>query len=267
MDPAGKLKLAEVEIPTVRSAAAALARPAPLEVRASQSSVTLSNLGGGIGTINDLNSTSALSPALAISEAASFTRLAPLDLNGSKVIKNFSSDGGQIVELQIALFTGGAMKKSQNAEPAFPVSWGALRHLRSRPETKCPCLNYSNPVSPPLRLSSPALRTLARARSVMSIIEANNHPGADVIAFQNGANRDHRHTSRVVRSRFDTLTIKGPGAVKLSLDANLQSRIFSVTDSDSEKDSPLTVSGLTFRRGQQPAGRTTTGGRFILRSP
>jgi hypothetical protein len=78
-----------------------------------------------------------------------------------------------------------------------------------------------------------------------AIVEANDHPGADVIVFKSGLTGTIDITSGQIQIT-DTLKIKGPGATKLTLDANLQSRIFSVTDFDSGTDSPLAVSGLNF---------------------
>jgi hypothetical protein len=91
-----------------------------------------------------------------------------------------------------------------------------------------------------------------------AIVQANEHPGSDLIVFRKGL----AGTIAVVGGEMkitDTLTIKGPGASKLTLDANFTSRIFSVTDDDPEKDSPLTVSGLTFFHGSDP-NQDTAGG-------
>jgi predicted outer membrane repeat protein len=81
---------------------------------------------------------------------------------------------------------------------------------------------------------------------------ANDHEGADLIVFEKGLEGTVNVTGGQIRIT-DTLTIKGPGAGKLILDANLNSRIFLAADLDAEKDSPLTVSGLTFYRGFQDA--------------
>jgi hypothetical protein len=91
-----------------------------------------------------------------------------------------------------------------------------------------------------------------------AIVQANENPGSDLIVFRKGLTG----TIAVVGGEMqitDTLTIKGPGASKLTLDANLTSRIFTVTDDDPEKDSPLTVSGLTFFHGSDP-NQDTSGG-------
>jgi hypothetical protein len=97
-----------------------------------------------------------------------------------------------------------------------------------------------------------------------TIVEANDHPGADVIMFKKGLTGTIDITSGQI-AITDTLTIKGPGTTKLALDANLRSRFFFVFDNDPEKDSPLTVSGLTFFRGHQPttAGAGESGGAIL----
>jgi predicted outer membrane repeat protein len=82
------------------------------------------------------------------------------------------------------------------------------------------------------------------------VAETNDHPGADVIIFKKGLTGTISITNGQI-AITDALTIKGPGAGKLVLDANFASRIFFVSDSNPDKDSPLTVSGLTFYRGFQ----------------
>src|SRR4030095_1791558 len=84
-----------------------------------------------------------------------------------------------------------------------------------------------------------------------AIAQANDHPGADVIVFKKGLTGTINIASGQIPIT-DTLTIKGPGAAKLALDANLRSRFFVVFDNNDNKDSSLTVSGLTFSRGKQP---------------
>jgi hypothetical protein len=83
-----------------------------------------------------------------------------------------------------------------------------------------------------------------------AIAGANSHVGPDVITFASGLTGTIGITSGEMQIT-DTLTIKGPGATKLALDANLQSRFFLVSDGDDAKDSPLTVSGLSFFRGEE----------------
>jgi hypothetical protein len=83
-----------------------------------------------------------------------------------------------------------------------------------------------------------------------AIVDANARPGADVITFANGLTG----TIEVISGQMmitDTLTIKGPGAGKLALDGNLQSRFFLVNDGDALKDSPFSVSGLSFFEGEE----------------
>jgi hypothetical protein len=90
----------------------------------------------------------------------------------------------------------------------------------------------------------------AGAGSLREVIDtANDHDGADVILFERGLTG----TIQVSTGQLlitDTLTIKGPGATKLALDAHLTSQIFLVSDGDETRDSPLSVSGLSFFRGK-----------------
>jgi predicted outer membrane repeat protein len=86
-----------------------------------------------------------------------------------------------------------------------------------------------------------------------AVAEANDRPGADLIAFKEGLTG----TIEVLSGQItitDTLTIKGPGATKLNLNAFFLSRILSVSDGDDSKDSPLTVSGLSFFNGVVDGG-------------
>jgi hypothetical protein len=81
-----------------------------------------------------------------------------------------------------------------------------------------------------------------------AIADANDHPGADLITFKGGLTG----AIEIIGGQFqitETLSIKGPGSNKLTLDANNRSRIFSVTDGDDTRDSPLSVVGLTFLAG------------------
>lgn len=85
-----------------------------------------------------------------------------------------------------------------------------------------------------------------------AILDANARPGADVIMFASGLTG----TIEVLNEQMvitDTLTIKGPGANKLALDANFQSRFFLVNDGNALKDSPFSVSGLSFIQGEERA--------------
>jgi hypothetical protein len=85
-----------------------------------------------------------------------------------------------------------------------------------------------------------------------AIAESNDKAGADIIVFEQGLSGTIMLSSGQI-AIADTLTIKGPGADKITIDANRLSRIFSVTDLNAETDSAFTVSGLTFFRGQGPA--------------
>src|SRR5690348_11524039 len=62
-----------------------------------------------------------------------------------------------------------------------------------------------------------------------AITQANDHAGADTIIFAEDIRGKITLTSGQIQIT-DTLTIRGPGAGALTLDGNLQSRIFSVTD-------------------------------------
>jgi hypothetical protein len=98
-----------------------------------------------------------------------------------------------------------------------------------------------------------------------AIVEANENPGADLILVEKGLTG----TINVVGGEMpitDTLTIKGPGAGKLTLDGHLASRIFLVSNDDPETDKPLTVSGLTFFRGLDPLQGSSGGAIQSLES-
>jgi hypothetical protein len=81
-----------------------------------------------------------------------------------------------------------------------------------------------------------------------AVAEANDHPGADLILFKVGLAGTIGITSGQI-AITDALTIKGPGAAKLAVDAFRLSRIFSVSDGDNSKDSSLKVSGMSFFDG------------------
>jgi hypothetical protein len=94
-----------------------------------------------------------------------------------------------------------------------------------------------------------------------AIADANAHAGPDLIAFESGLTGTIGITGGQMQIT-DSLTIKGPGAAKLALDASFHSRFFLVSDGDGAKDSPLTVSGLTFLHGKHAAisGESDRGG-------
>src|SRR5262245_56612397 len=86
-----------------------------------------------------------------------------------------------------------------------------------------------------------------------AIAQANSQEGADVILFAKGLTGGIRLAGEQI-GITDTLTIKGPGAAKLTIDDDSKPRIFSVTDFSPETDSKLTLSGLTLHGGHGPAG-------------
>jgi len=92
-----------------------------------------------------------------------------------------------------------------------------------------------------------------------AIATANDHEGADVIVLEKGLVGTIEITGGQMMIT-DTLKIKGPGTAKLALDADSQSRIFFVSDGDDVKDSPLSVSSLSFVRGEQLTGAGESGG-------
>ena len=98
-----------------------------------------------------------------------------------------------------------------------------------------------------------------------AVNRANDQDGADTIIFRKGLGGTIGITSGQIQIS-DTLSIKGPGANKLVLDANSNSRIFLVSDLDPEKDSALTVSGLTFFRGFQNTPDGAGGAIFSIES-
>jgi hypothetical protein len=86
-----------------------------------------------------------------------------------------------------------------------------------------------------------------------AIAQANDRPGADLIVFKAGLTGMINVASGQM-AITDTLTLKGPGADKLALNAFIQSRIFLVSDGENSKDSRLSVSGLSLFAGAVNGG-------------
>ena len=86
-----------------------------------------------------------------------------------------------------------------------------------------------------------------------AIIDADIFSGPDTIVFHAGVTGTIKLTSGELLidpvTKGDTLTIVGPGANKITIDANNASRIFDIDDGVSATDSPATISGLTLIHG------------------
>ncbi|MEQ1703788.1 MAG: right-handed parallel beta-helix repeat-containing protein, partial [Ilumatobacteraceae bacterium] len=84
-----------------------------------------------------------------------------------------------------------------------------------------------------------------------AILDANALAGADVITFQSGLTGTITLSSGQL-SITDSVTITGPGAANLTIDADRTSRIFYLYNNASLLD--VTISGLTLTGGQSPTG-------------
>jgi hypothetical protein len=85
-----------------------------------------------------------------------------------------------------------------------------------------------------------------------AILDANARPGADTIDFADGLSGTIGLTSGQL-SIADGLTIHGPGAASLTINAIRLSRIFSIDDGISGPTIAVEISGLTLSEGQAPA--------------
>jgi predicted outer membrane repeat protein len=98
-------------------------------------------------------------------------------------------------------------------------------------------------------------------RAVIAL--ANDRAGADVIVFEPGlTGQINLTTGEMLIS--DTLTIRGPGPDKLSVDAQGVSRILNARNF--EADLSLSVSGVTFLTGDATAGDSSGGAILSIES-
>ena len=91
-----------------------------------------------------------------------------------------------------------------------------------------------------------------------AVAQANLNAGADTIDF--AVTGTITLTSGLIRIESGPLTIVGPGAANLTIDGNLNSRIFAVIDGPSVPACPaltgpadyaVSISGLTLRNGSR----------------
>jgi hypothetical protein len=99
-----------------------------------------------------------------------------------------------------------------------------------------------------------------------ALADADNHAGPDSIVFHLSAPPLHAEniitlTTGELTSKGN-VTITGPGAGKLVIDGNNNSRVFHFDDGNANTDSPATISGLSIVHGFAPVG----GGIFSLES-
>lgn len=84
-----------------------------------------------------------------------------------------------------------------------------------------------------------------------AINQANSTPGLDVIAFDGTFSTAKTITlSGTELAITDSVTIQGPGVNLLTLDGNLQSRIFKIDDGAAALQQTVSISGMTLTRGQ-----------------
>lgn len=86
-----------------------------------------------------------------------------------------------------------------------------------------------------------------------AIIDANTNPGPDEIIFQDGLTGIITLITGEM-AITDDLTITGPGADVITIDAVYSSRIFNIDDSDGMTSIPISISGLRLTRGNDPQG-------------
>ena len=98
-----------------------------------------------------------------------------------------------------------------------------------------------------------------------AIASANAAAGADTIAFQTGLNGTVRLSSGELLIR-DTLTILGPGASRLTIDANQSSRVFHI-DASGPDDRAFAISGLTVTGGKTALGGDNDSGGGLYLEP
>lgn len=91
-----------------------------------------------------------------------------------------------------------------------------------------------------------------------AITQANTSAGADTIQFQASLSGTLTLTSGEL-SITDSATIAGPGAGRVTLDANHASRVFRLVNADSS-DKTWTISGLKIVNGAINAGAEDSGG-------
>src|SRR5262245_3887736 len=86
-----------------------------------------------------------------------------------------------------------------------------------------------------------------------ALLAADTLPGPDKIVFKLPAPAPHSENTIVLGGTElksnGKVTITGPGAGKLIIDAAGASRVFDINDGDDTKDSPTTISGLSIIRG------------------
>jgi hypothetical protein len=99
-----------------------------------------------------------------------------------------------------------------------------------------------------------------------AVQDANAAPGADLIRFASGANDGTITLTTGALSITDDLTIKGPGANRLTISGNDASRVFSISGTTTDVE----MSGLTVADGRAtdatamgPSGAVTLGGGIL----
>ena len=95
-----------------------------------------------------------------------------------------------------------------------------------------------------------------------AIASANATAGADTIAFQAGLTGTITLSSGELLIS-DSLAINGPGANRITIDANGSSRVFHIDDNGPE-DRAFAISGLTVTRGRAVASNDDHGGGLYL---
>ncbi len=90
-----------------------------------------------------------------------------------------------------------------------------------------------------------------------AINSASGNPGADTVTFDQALTSGGPGTLTMLLGEFligDALTISGPGANLLTIDADAKSRIFHINDNNPSSDVAVAISGLTLTGGSVGSG-------------
>jgi predicted outer membrane repeat protein len=85
-----------------------------------------------------------------------------------------------------------------------------------------------------------------------ALTQANNNPGADIVQFNAGLSGTIALANATELSITDPVTVIGPGRTQVTVDAQGASRILNISDEAVD----VTISGLTFTRGNPGAGNS-----------
>ena len=93
---------------------------------------------------------------------------------------------------------------------------------------------------------------------------ANSNPGTDTISFDPSLDGGTITLSLGELAIADSVTIEGPGATNLTINANNQSRIFDINDGNGATNIDVEIDGLTLTGGDAPIGDEQGAGGAIF---